>query len=246
MKSITLPDGTKKYLKEEMVEKLASRSIAIDTETCSYEVAAAIVKLVFPKDTEELKQKLFDVYPYLEAYRFSETEWNLVRNTTLRIVNVADFFEDNTVLPEQEMKPEEDADKKIKVTFGMQPNHLEVIEAELAKYNDLPNAGMLYSYHLWQDVGKKIGWDALTIALKYFERKSKTPTPIPDEYKKVMEQMREALADIVLAYKSTLSFANSMDEFMTSKERKESIENDSDILACDNALAAYENLITNK
>ena len=56
-----------------------------------------------------------------------------------------------------------------KVTFGLQPSHIRIIEKHLAKF---PRA--IYSTHVWQDIGKEIGWCPLTAALYYFEIKTQT------------------------------------------------------------------------
>lgn len=71
--------------------------------------------------------------------------------------------------------------KGLKITFGIQPNHLEVIERHRnrlnsIKINDVETGGkadMIYSEYLWECVGKEIGWLPFTIALHYFNWKSK-------------------------------------------------------------------------
>ena len=54
-------------------------------------------------------------------------------------------------------------DKGCKLTFGLQPNHIQVIEKHIGQYD-----GAKYSTTVWNDIGKEIGWDALTAALWYF------------------------------------------------------------------------------
>jgi hypothetical protein len=70
---------------------------------------------------------------------------------------------------------------EIKMTFGIQPEHIELIESVRDWYNniDLPGVpkerqlDMIYSQALWNEVGKKIGWDPFTICLYYFRHLDK-------------------------------------------------------------------------
>ena len=55
-----------------------------------------------------------------------------------------------------------------KVTFGLQPKDLKVIEEHVAKFE-----GARYSYPIWRQIGKEIGWDSLTAALFYFQLQEK-------------------------------------------------------------------------
>lgn len=56
-------------------------------------------------------------------------------------------------------------EKGFKVKFGLeQQGHLELIESKFKNYPDFR-----YSHQIWQDIGKEIGWDALTAALWYFQ-----------------------------------------------------------------------------
>lgn len=56
--------------------------------------------------------------------------------------------------------------KGAKVTFGLQPNQIEIIEKDLSLFENAK-----YSYQIWKDIGKKIGWEPLTAALFYFKEK---------------------------------------------------------------------------
>ena len=51
-----------------------------------------------------------------------------------------------------------------KIVFGLQPKQIEIIERRLKVF---PNA--IYNTTIWEDIGKEIGWCALTAALYYFE-----------------------------------------------------------------------------
>lgn len=73
----------------------------------------------------------------------------------------------------------EQAEKKgIKVVFGLEAQgHIPTIQAELKRWNDsykeqFPNEeplDMTYSKHVWDGIGKIIGWCPFTAALSYFE-----------------------------------------------------------------------------
>jgi len=51
----------------------------------------------------------------------------------------------------------------MKVTFGLQPDQIELIES---KFKNYPN--FKYNSTIWRDIGKEIGWCPLTAALWYF------------------------------------------------------------------------------
>ena len=68
--------------------------------------------------------------------------------------------------------------KGLKVVFGLEAQgHISTIEAELKRWNDsykeqFPNEeplDMVYSKHVWDGIGKIIGWCPFTAALSYFE-----------------------------------------------------------------------------
>lgn len=69
----------------------------------------------------------------------------------------------------------------VKMTFGIQPEHIEVIESIRERYNkiDLPGVpkerqpDMIFSPALWKEVGKQIGWDPFIICLYYFRHLEK-------------------------------------------------------------------------
>lgn len=53
---------------------------------------------------------------------------------------------------------------KFKITFGLQPKHIEIIENRLKVFERA-----IYNSTIWEDIGKEIGWCPLTAALYYFE-----------------------------------------------------------------------------
>lgn len=66
----------------------------------------------------------------------------------------------------------------VKVVFGLEAQgHIPTIQAEIKRWNDsykkqFPNEkplDMSYSKHVWEDIGKIIGWCPFTAALSYFE-----------------------------------------------------------------------------
>jgi hypothetical protein len=74
----------------------------------------------------------------------------------------------------------EAAEKKgLKVVFGLEAQgHIPTIEAELKRRNENFDNNypehkgknvMTYSRHVWEKIGKKIGWCPFTAALSYFE-----------------------------------------------------------------------------
>lgn len=66
----------------------------------------------------------------------------------------------------------------LKITFGIQPSHIEIIEAELKRWDEMEISGekhpglMLYSEYFWEVIGKKVGWLPFTICLYYFKYKA--------------------------------------------------------------------------
>lgn len=68
--------------------------------------------------------------------------------------------------------------KGIKISFGLEAQgHIPTIQAELKKWNDsfkedFPDKkpiDMSYSKHVWEGIGKIIGWCPFTAALAYFK-----------------------------------------------------------------------------
>lgn len=67
------------------------------------------------------------------------------------------------------------------IVFGIQPEQIEFIDSEIKRWNSISlksieldnGADMKYSYHLWQETARKVGWEPLTLALAYFRSKEK-------------------------------------------------------------------------
>lgn len=64
----------------------------------------------------------------------------------------------------------------VKVTFGLQPHHIEAIEKEFNRWNDmpplksgLPKSDMRFSRFVWEELGKQLGWCPFTLSLYYWE-----------------------------------------------------------------------------
>ena len=55
-----------------------------------------------------------------------------------------------------------------KVTFGLQPHHIERIESERKRWNKEHGFDVIYANHFWIGLGKEFAWDSLTLALYYF------------------------------------------------------------------------------
>lgn len=74
---------------------------------------------------------------------------------------------------------EEAGNKDLKITFGLEAQgHIPIIEAELKRWNDSykeqfpdeeDSLDMMYSKHVWESIGKIIGWCPFAAALSYFE-----------------------------------------------------------------------------
>lgn len=73
-----------------------------------------------------------------------------------------------------------------KLTFGLQPHHLQVIETELQRWRDMPplsdgeKADPKYIKHVWEKLGKELAWEPFTLALYYFEH-LEDGQPIPKQ-----------------------------------------------------------------
>lgn len=65
------------------------------------------------------------------------------------------------------------SNKGVKVVFGLEAQgHLPTIKRILDKWNEptIENqVDMTYSKHVWEEIGKEIGWCPFTAALSYFE-----------------------------------------------------------------------------
>ena len=72
-----------------------------------------------------------------------------------------------------------EADKQgLKIAFGLvQQGHIPTIEQEIKRHNDMYKSmfpdeepsDMTYSKHVWEGIGKIIGWCPFTAALYYLE-----------------------------------------------------------------------------
>lgn len=62
------------------------------------------------------------------------------------------------------------------IKFGLEAQgHIPTIEAELARWNDNEfGVDMTYNRDVWVGIGKKIGWEAFSAALAYFEYRNKS------------------------------------------------------------------------
>ncbi|CAM1357638.1 hypothetical protein [Tenacibaculum halocynthiae] len=66
---------------------------------------------------------------------------------------------------------------EVKVVFGLEAQgHLPTIKKILDKWNEprIENqVDMTYCKHVWEEIGKEIGWCPFTAALSYFQIKNK-------------------------------------------------------------------------
>ena len=69
-------------------------------------------------------------------------------------------------------------ERGLKVVFGLEAQgHIQTIESEIKRWNDdykkqFPNEkplNMMYSKHVWESIGKIIGWCPFTASLHYFQ-----------------------------------------------------------------------------
>jgi hypothetical protein len=77
--------------------------------------------------------------------------------------------------------------KNLRVAFGLeQQGHIPAIQAILKKWNDSykeqypdewDESSMMFSKDVWNEIGKKIGWEPFTASLYYFEYLNKASTP---------------------------------------------------------------------
>lgn len=72
-------------------------------------------------------------------------------------------------------------DKKgMAVKFGLEAQgHIPTIEAELKRWSEDAGTDMAYNIHVWEAIGKKIGWHPFSAALAYFEFLNKQKKNIP-------------------------------------------------------------------
>jgi hypothetical protein len=67
--------------------------------------------------------------------------------------------------------------KEVKITFGLQPYHIEAIEKEMQRWRDMPplasfpdkKVNPLYMKYVWDALGRQLGWCPFTLCLYYFE-----------------------------------------------------------------------------
>jgi len=66
----------------------------------------------------------------------------------------------------------EQAEKtNVRVVFGLEAQgHIPTIQSELKRWNENEyNTDMTYNKHVWEGIGKIIGWCPFTACLSYFE-----------------------------------------------------------------------------
>jgi hypothetical protein len=83
---------------------------------------------------------------------------------------------------------EDEPEKNIRVIFGIQKEHIEIIESEISRFDEIklesqdpsPKGWAKYSQGFWEIIGKRIGWHHFAISLYYFEYLDKTQhEPLP-------------------------------------------------------------------
>lgn len=85
--------------------------------------------------------------------------------------------EEKLITPELEHLSKAIKKQGLKVTFGLQPNHIERIESELERWDSyikpedkyLCEGYMKYEMDFWNKLGKEFGWMGFALALYYFE-----------------------------------------------------------------------------
>lgn len=101
--------------------------------------------------------------------------------------------------------------KDIKVVFGLEAQgHIPTIEAIIKRWNDSfkeqftdneYSVNMMYSKHVWDEIGKAIGWCPFTAALNYFEYMSKnkpeSELPIQEITNKEIKEAAEGWAEFI-------------------------------------------------
>lgn len=56
----------------------------------------------------------------------------------------------------------------VKMTFGLQPHHIETIEKELERFGNR-ELDAKYVKYIWEKLGKELAWEPFTLALYYFK-----------------------------------------------------------------------------
>lgn len=86
----------------------------------------------------------------------------------------------------------EDIEKAgLKVRFGLQPDHIKVIEDELSRYGGGDKAEGKFSKYIWEKLGHELSWEPFTLALYYHRYLSKQPTKEPSSERPDFEKMAE-------------------------------------------------------
>lgn len=102
---------------------------------------------------------------------YSEYEEKVMKAAGLKLMIDHCKYEIDNLFKQEEKKG-------IKVVFGLEEQgHIPTIQAELKRWNDsykeqFPNSeplDMSYSTHVWEGIGKIIGWSPFNAALSYFE-----------------------------------------------------------------------------
>lgn len=58
--------------------------------------------------------------------------------------------------------------KDLKITFGLQPHHIETIEKELERFSG-GEIDAKYVKYVWEKLGRELAWEPFTLALYYFK-----------------------------------------------------------------------------
>ena len=56
----------------------------------------------------------------------------------------------------------------VKMTFGLQPHHIETIEKELERFGG-GEIDAKYVKYVWEKLGRELAWEPFTLALYYFK-----------------------------------------------------------------------------
>lgn len=79
-------------------------------------------------------------------------------------------------------------EKKVRVTFGLQPSDIEKIEVRIKAFD-----GALYSQGMWEWAAKDIGWHPLTAALYYFKYLNDSNASLQSEIDRLKEERAELI-----------------------------------------------------
>lgn len=85
--------------------------------------------------------------------------------------------EENSASRQHSSILEELEDKYVRVLFGLKPEHIEVIEAELLRFKEIepkyPNYEPKFQKYVWDSIAAKVGWCPFTLSLAYFKQLDK-------------------------------------------------------------------------